>query len=129
MPSIFPDLSWQFKALWVRDLHLTCKVCDKRLSSKKCLSIHEKNVHSLDTYTCTICSKPLKTKANLRVHMRHVHFTKKKDLLTCDICGAQLKHLNSLRSHIKIVHPKEEVLKDFACQICDRQLKRAQPRE
>ncbi|KAG5668468.1 hypothetical protein PVAND_016408 [Polypedilum vanderplanki] len=92
----------------------TCRVCNKKVASKRALRIHM-TIHTGDKpHKCSYCSEGFCNKTALDYHMRfHGQTTK---VYRCEFCFKELSTEYSLKSHIKRVHRKTS-----QCEICKQE--------
>ena len=130
--------------------NLSCRFCDKLLSSQSQLRRHE-NIHTdLKAHSCHLCPYKTNRKDKLNLHLRSRHdsttgrshrcskcsksFTSPADLKNhlavhetlrrniCGLCGKAYKTEKSVKQHIKESHHQKGV-KKFLCGKCGRGFK------
>ena len=98
-----------------------CLICDRKLSSKKSLTRHVRNLHfkkqnsTLDLekqkdpknlkgiYLCGICKKAFNWEYNLAIHRKKIHEGIKKEF-SCTSCSLKFTSKFNLRRHILARH-------------------------
>jgi KRAB domain-containing zinc finger protein len=126
-----------------------CKICNKKLSSKRSLIDHLQNVHRAEPdckfFECDFCGVRFLQKHNLIRHLKQKHQSGKIDEFQCDYDGKIFKSkdrifrhmkqchravskceiceslVKNMRKHLKFMHPVET--NKVACKICDKTFK------
>jgi stress-induced morphogen len=102
-----------------RDDKITCKICNKSITSKEnhiLDHLYERHLRGHDEKTCKICGIEFQNKRSLRKHST-VH-SEPKDF-QCDVCKKSFKARKSWWRH-KSIHLTE---KDFKCSLCEKSFK------
>lgn len=108
-----------------------CSECDKVLSSKHCLQMHEMTHTGTRPFTCVTCGHGYRTKEQLRTH--ELSHTGELPFL-CTECGKGFKSKSQLKRHSENAHSDwakskrtEKLQKKsdgtFACDICGKDFK------
>ena len=79
-----------YKTMWShedthRNLNLSCKICDKKMPSKRSLSGHMYACHTEKPYKCEFCGKGFILAENLSSHLNHTHKGLKKRVINSTI--------------------------------------------
>jgi hypothetical protein len=126
-----------------------CKICNKKLASKRYLINHMQNVHRAEPdcefYECDFCGLRFLKKHFLFRHLKLRHEGGKSDEFHCDYDGKMFtskarlychmkschrgtskcevcgKEFKNLKHHMKLLHPAEKIT--VACKICGKILK------
>ena len=102
-----------------------CDLCEKILSSKHCLYVHKKVVHSENyRFKCHLCDYKSKYKVYLQVHIDSIH--SKKYSYKCDLCDVKFLNIRRLYYHNQTKHRKPGDIKRFPCDLCDYEATTAQ---
>nr|XP_061790354.1 oocyte zinc finger protein XlCOF22-like [Nerophis lumbriciformis] len=96
-----------------QDKPFPCKICHKKLSSKRNVQRHMLTHQKPKVFTCVICAESFPTRARLRSHKRR-HADKPK--FDCAECGITFTKLPRLKRHMA----KHTGEKPFACSLCDK---------
>ena len=85
------------------DMEITCPICEKKLTAKKTLKTHIKDIHEkLKKFKCGICAQGFAQKIHLHRHQK-IHAaidTRYK----CKICAKSYSRQDKLKEHVKIHH-------------------------
>ncbi|CAB3259230.1 unnamed protein product [Arctia plantaginis] len=74
-----------------------CKVCNKRLKSKRYLATHMLRHSGVKSYSCEICAASFFTYCEVYNHRKKVHM--KSRSIKCDICDYKMCTVTALRKH------------------------------
>ncbi len=96
---------------------LSCKICDKRLSSMDTLVAHMK-IHQEKAVPakCEICHRMYGSQRKLKRHVETMHGN--RNTFNCKICGLKFTAIGTLSGHMKRKHYKKELT--FKCTMCPK---------
>ena len=90
-----------------------CKFCEKRFSSKKKLTIHER-IHTVEkSYECRFCEKKFTVGRYCKMHER-THVGEKN--FQCSACGKSFTSSRNLKIHQKTHNSLAEIFKCYQCE-------------
>ena len=93
-----------------KDIYI-CHICEKVLSSKKYLEIHEqkcKGRKKENIFNCEFCDKVLSSKQNLELHIKKCKIIKDKEEFNCEYCKKNLSTKQNLENHKNICSEKKD---------------------
>ena len=90
----------------------TCEKCNKVFGSKKRLSKHINDVHSIRNLKCPHCDYQTNRQRNLTDHVLSVH----EKPLVCEYCKKSFGKQHILEIHINHIHND---VKTFQCENCN----------
>ncbi|XP_072748290.1 uncharacterized protein [Anoplolepis gracilipes] len=96
---------------------MICKVCNKKLPSRKSCWAHVRMHKGEKSYTCHICGKQFIQGGSLYYHLKHVHDGVKNH--ACDICGRSFAMKTAMEDHRRI-HTGE---RPYVCHTCGKTFK------
>ncbi len=109
---------------WVCSQNLVriCKICNKTLSSKFYLTIHERRHSGYKPYSCSTCQKSFVSQGNLvdhtKTHEPRVEKTPKQRE-KCHLCDRTYSSKGNLTLHLKKHYG---TAKKFSCKLCNKEL-------
>jgi KRAB domain-containing zinc finger protein len=128
---------------------IRCKICDKKLNSKRCLIYHLQSFHRAEPdfkyFECDFCGVRYLRKLSIIKHLKLNHKAGKTEEFQCDYDGKVFtsklklyahiiycrrasstckicgKNLRNLKAHMESIHPVENIT--VACKVCNKILK------
>ncbi|XP_073812553.1 uncharacterized protein isoform X2 [Musca autumnalis] len=99
-----------------------CKYCEKVMSTKRCLQLHEKHVHEKEykRHICDICGKAFVSACVLKKH-KLIHLSEEEKQFKCDECGKRYGSKPLLDDHVRTIHMEKYVK---ICDICGMVLRK-----
>ena len=78
----------------------SCRLCDKKLTTKSGINLHMDTAHKNDKFACQECDFQASQRLGLQSHIRHVHAGIK---YKCDLCNYKISFKNR-KYHMKFRH-------------------------
>ena len=103
------DLSKQTPGPWAQSPLISCKFCDKTLTTKAGLHHHVKSIHDGKKYPCSKCEYRATSSGNLLKHFQAIHEGKRFSCKYCDYKSTQISHIDR---HVRSKHMPESEEED-----------------
>ncbi|XP_058976036.1 myoneurin isoform X2 [Musca domestica] len=99
-----------------------CKYCERVMSTRRCLRLHEKHVHEKEynRHTCDICGKAFVSASVLKKH-KLIHLSEEEKKFSCNECGKKYGSQTLLDHHVRLIHLEKYVK---ICDICGMVLRK-----
>ncbi|XP_013114683.2 transcription factor grauzone [Stomoxys calcitrans] len=99
----------------------TCKYCDKVMSNRRTLDLHQRHVHEkkFAKHTCDICGRSFASSNVLKNH-KMIHLSEEERKYRCDNCGKKYGSETLLHNHVRAVHLAKYIK---VCDICGRKIR------